>query len=235
MDVSAVAALVDERLAAFRTQHDIPGVAYGVLKDGELVHASGVGPRRRTGAGTGRHLPHRVDDQVVHRVGRAAAAGPWSAAARRPARDLPPVGRRSHRLGGGPTIRICDLLAMNAGFPTDDPWGDRNETSRSRRSTRWSPTASRSRGRRVPASSTPTSAMRSSAGSSPSRAASATSTWCAASCSTRSACRPRATTRRRPRRPARPGLRLDGRRPGGRAAHGARSLQPDGRVAQQRP
>jgi CubicO group peptidase (beta-lactamase class C family) len=29
--------------------------------------------------------------------------------------------------GGGPPIRVQDLLTMTAGFPTDDPWGDRHE------------------------------------------------------------------------------------------------------------
>ena len=43
MDVSRAAALTDERMAAFRAEVDAPAVAYGLVKDGELVHASGVG------------------------------------------------------------------------------------------------------------------------------------------------------------------------------------------------
>jgi CubicO group peptidase (beta-lactamase class C family) len=130
MDVSAAAALVDERLAAFRSLHDIPGVAYGVLKDGELVHTSGVGT---TEVGSGRTPGERdilriasmtksftaaalllLRDRRVLRLDDALSTYlPWTADLRSP--------------DGGLPITIRDLLAMNAGFPTDDPWGDRNE------------------------------------------------------------------------------------------------------------
>jgi len=131
MDVSAAAALVDERLAAFRTQHDIPGVAYGLLKDGELVHASGAGTSE---VGAGRTPGERDILRIASMTKSFTAVAvlllrdrgtlrlddplstylPWTA-------DL-------RAAEGGPDITIRDLLAMNAGFPTDDPWGDRNES-----------------------------------------------------------------------------------------------------------
>lgn len=130
MDVTAAAALVDERLAAFRTQNDIPGVAYGLLKDGELVHASGVGTVE---LGTGRTPGERDILRIASMTKSFTAATvlllrdrgvlrlddpistylPWTAGL------VPPE--------GGHPITVRDLLAMNAGLPTDDPWGDRNE------------------------------------------------------------------------------------------------------------
>lgn len=130
MDVSAAAALVDERLTAFRTQHDIPGVAYGLVKDGELVHASGTGTRE---VGGGREPGERDILRIASMTKSFTAAAvlvlrdrgvlrlddtlstflPWTTELRSP--------------DGGHPITIRDLLAMNAGFPTDDPWGDRNE------------------------------------------------------------------------------------------------------------
>ena len=46
MDLARAAALTDERMAAFRAEVDAPAVAYGLVKDGVLVHA--VGRRRRS-------------------------------------------------------------------------------------------------------------------------------------------------------------------------------------------
>ena len=61
-------------------------------------------------------------------------------------------------------LTIRHLLTMTAGFPTDDPWGDRQQGLPLDCVPRAAGAAgSRSTGRRGPASSTPTSGTRSSA------------------------------------------------------------------------
>ncbi|MBI1377523.1 MAG: serine hydrolase [Frankiales bacterium] len=131
MDVPAAAALVDERLAAFRDAEDVPGVAYGLVKDGALVHASGAGTVE---VGAGR-TPGPDD---VLRI--ASMTKSFTAATLLLLRDrgllrlddaladhLPWTSRLRSPEGGHP-ITLRDLLTMGAGFPTDDPWGDRHES-----------------------------------------------------------------------------------------------------------
>ncbi len=129
MDVTRAAALTDERMAAFRTEVDAPAVAYGLVKDGVLVHASGVGALA-DGRAPGPDDVFRIasmtksftasailllrDRRQLRLDDELAAYLPWAAGLT--------------AAGGGPAIRVGDLLAMNAGFPTDDPWGDRHES-----------------------------------------------------------------------------------------------------------
>ena len=127
VEIAAAAALVDERLAAARAEVEVPAIAYGLVLGGALVHAGAV---TATGseAPTAQHafriasmtksftastvLSLRdedvldLDDEVVRWL-------PWSASIGLPA--------------ASPRLRIRHLLTMTAGFPTDDPWGDRQE------------------------------------------------------------------------------------------------------------
>ena len=62
-----------ERLFADGT---IPGMAYGVVIAGDLVHARGLGTLHHgedRAPGCRQRLPHRVDDQELHGLGGAAA------------------------------------------------------------------------------------------------------------------------------------------------------------------
>jgi CubicO group peptidase (beta-lactamase class C family) len=109
----------------------VPGVAYGVTLGDRLVHARGIGTIRvgedatpdarsvfRIASMTKSFTASavlllrdegrlRLDDPIAMYV-------PELAAVRLPTRDSPPI-----------TIR--HLLTMTAGFPTDDPWGDRQQ------------------------------------------------------------------------------------------------------------
>ena len=110
---------------------NVPGLAYGVVRDGALVHSRGIGTLRvgeeatpttssvfRIASMTKSFTAAtvlllrdegrlRLDDQIAQYV-------PELAALQLPTRDSPPI-----------TIR--HLLTMTAGFPTDDPWGDRQQ------------------------------------------------------------------------------------------------------------
>ena len=122
---------LDARFTRQAADRAIPGMAWGVLRDGRLVHTSGCGtvsaddPTTPTAdhvfriasmtksftAATVLLLRDegrlRLDDPVALHVPALAAWRPYAA-------DAAPV-----------TIR--DLLTMSAGLATDDPWGDRQQ------------------------------------------------------------------------------------------------------------
>ncbi|HUG30479.1 MAG TPA: serine hydrolase domain-containing protein, partial [Candidatus Limnocylindria bacterium] len=109
----------------------VPGLAYGVVLNGELIHGRGLGTLRvgedatptpssifRIASMTKSFTAAtvlllrdegrlRLDDPIADYV-------PELANVQLPTTDSPPI-----------TIR--HLLTMTAGFPTDDPWGDRQQ------------------------------------------------------------------------------------------------------------
>ena len=115
-----------ERLFADGT---IPGMAYGVVIAGDLVHARGLG--------TLHHGEDRVPDaDSVFRI--ASMTKSFTASAVLLLRDEgalrldEPVGTYVPELAGfrgatadSPLITVRHLLTMSGGLPTDDPWGDR--------------------------------------------------------------------------------------------------------------
>jgi CubicO group peptidase (beta-lactamase class C family) len=121
---------VDTLVASFQQLGGQPGLAYGVVVDGELVHAAGLGERA-----LGRPAP---DAATVFRI--ASMTKSFTASAILALRDegalrlddpactyvpelvdWPPVSPDAA------PISIRHLLTMTAGFPTDDPWGDRQQ------------------------------------------------------------------------------------------------------------
>lgn len=119
---------VDDVIDGYWARRPAPGLAYGVVKDGELVHWGGRGGLAVDG-------PAPTPDSVF-RI--ASMTKSFTAAALLTLRDEgvlrldDPVERYEPRLAGlrGPTadspaLTIRHLLTMSAGLPTDDPWGDR--------------------------------------------------------------------------------------------------------------
>jgi CubicO group peptidase (beta-lactamase class C family) len=108
---------------------EIPGIAYGVVIGGDLVHARGLG--------TLHHGEDRTPDaDSIFRI--ASMTKSFTASAVLLLRDEgalaldEPVGTYVPELAGfrGPTadaplITIRHLLTMTSGLATDDPWGDR--------------------------------------------------------------------------------------------------------------
>jgi CubicO group peptidase (beta-lactamase class C family) len=121
MDVAAIA---DEVFASSPELASIPGVAFGVVHDGLLVHAGGFGAATPTA-------------DSVFRI--ASMTKSFTAAAvlllrddgrlrlDDPVADHLPAARSLDR-EGMPPVTIRDLLTMGAGLATDDPWGDRQES-----------------------------------------------------------------------------------------------------------
>jgi len=105
-----------------------PGLVYGVVEHGEVIHAGAFGTVSLTDGAA-----PTVDS--VFRI--ASMSKSFTAAAllllrdRGPVRLDDPVTEYVPELAGhssGPAITLRSLLTMGAGLLTDDPWGDRQES-----------------------------------------------------------------------------------------------------------
>jgi CubicO group peptidase (beta-lactamase class C family) len=121
---------VDAMAASYAERGAQPALAYGVVAAGQLVHAGGLGERRIGGPAPDAGTVFRIasmtksftattvlllrDDGLLALDDLAEQYVPEL-------RDWPPVTPDAQR------VRIRHLLTMSAGFPTDDPWGDREQ------------------------------------------------------------------------------------------------------------
>ncbi len=122
---------VDEQLSKQRDEAKLPGVAWGVVRGGELVQTGGAGTTRD---GEDR----RPDADTVFRI--ASMTKSFTAATILTLRDegrlrlddevaayVPQLAGWRHASADAPAITLRHLLTMSAGMPTDDPWGDRQQ------------------------------------------------------------------------------------------------------------
>jgi len=112
--------------------HTIPVISYGLVLAGELVHSGTVGD-----AADARDISDR-DISAAFRI--ASMTKSFTAATvlclrdegllslDAPIADLLPPARSIGLPPSAPPLRIAHLLTMTGGFPTDDPWGDRQES-----------------------------------------------------------------------------------------------------------
>ncbi len=101
-----------------------PAHAWGVFDDGRLVHVRGGGMAEADAARTAFRIASCTKSFTAAAALLLAEDGvldldePLADALDVPVRILGP---------GGPAPTVRDALTMRAGFPTDDPWGDRQE------------------------------------------------------------------------------------------------------------
>lgn len=131
MDHQVAIEYAAEKFNEFRTEKDIPGIAFGLMRKGELVYESGVGERvidsniaptvnsvfriaSMTKSFTATAILKLRDMGLLQFDAPITTYLPWSATIGLPDSSAP--------------ITIRDLLTMGAGLPTDDPWGDRQES-----------------------------------------------------------------------------------------------------------
>jgi len=122
---------VDRIFADFQLDAHVPGLVYGIVADGRLVHVKGLGVQ---------DLEHRrpVTADSLFRVASMTKA--FTALAILGLRDegklsledpaetyVPEMRDWRYPTSDSPRIRIRDLLNHTAGFVTDDPWGDRQQ------------------------------------------------------------------------------------------------------------
>jgi CubicO group peptidase (beta-lactamase class C family) len=121
---------VDALAAAFQGQGGQPGLAYGVVAAGELVHAGGLGERWLGGPAPDAGTVFRIASMTKSFTASAVLAlrDDGALALDDPAEHYVPE-LRGARLPSddSPRITLRHLLTMTAGFPTDDPWGDRQQ------------------------------------------------------------------------------------------------------------
>lgn len=115
----------------FRAEKEIPGIAFGLIHEGALVYSAGLG---ESVVGSG----DRPTSNTVFRI--ASMTKSFTAKAILDLRDqgllqldlpittyLPWTATIGLPIGSA-SITARDLLTMGAGLPTDDPWGDRQES-----------------------------------------------------------------------------------------------------------
>lgn len=127
--LEAYAATIHNMMVDHMNERHIPGVAYGIVMDGELVLASSAGVidlASKTPAAT----------TSVFRI--ASMSKSFTAMAILKLRDegklslddpaqtyIPEMKQLNYLTSDAPVIKIRHLLTMSAGFPEDNPWGDR--------------------------------------------------------------------------------------------------------------
>jgi CubicO group peptidase (beta-lactamase class C family) len=119
-------AAIDADFARWMEQNHIPGMVWGVVVDGNLVHVKAMGVQA-TGPGGA-----AVSTETGFRIASMSKA--FTAFAILTLRDQgklrldDPAAKYIPELGSWASdITVADLLHHSAGFVTDDPWGDRQQ------------------------------------------------------------------------------------------------------------
>jgi CubicO group peptidase (beta-lactamase class C family) len=123
--------LIDAGFDRWQAEAHAPGLVYGVVKDGEVIHLRGAGVR---------NLESRtpVGADTLFRIASMSKA--FTALAILKLRDegkvsldapaeiyVPEMGGWTYPTADSPRIRVRDLLNHTSGMVTDDPWADRQE------------------------------------------------------------------------------------------------------------
>jgi CubicO group peptidase (beta-lactamase class C family) len=119
---------VDSVMRAFMERSRVPGIAYGVIVDGRLLHVAAHGVRDVTAKAP-------VDTSSVFRI--ASMTKSFTALAILQLRDagqlslddpaeqyVPELRSLRYATSDAPRITVRHLLTHSAGFPEDNPWGD---------------------------------------------------------------------------------------------------------------
>lgn len=127
--IAACVSNLDKIASDFAFQHHLPGLAFGVIADGRLIHTGSTGL-----ADLEAQIP--AGDRVLFRI--ASMTKSFTAAAILQLRDagklglddlvaqyLPETTSLSYPTSDSPQLTLRHLLTMNAGWPEDNPWGDR--------------------------------------------------------------------------------------------------------------
>ncbi|MEO7455277.1 MAG: serine hydrolase domain-containing protein, partial [Gemmatimonadaceae bacterium] len=119
---------IDRMMRAFAERTKVPGIAYGIIVDGRVVHIGTAGLRNV-------ETNSPVDTQTVFRI--ASMTKSFTALSILKLRDegrlslddpaeryVPELRRLRYPTTDAPKITIRHLLSHSAGFPEDNPWGD---------------------------------------------------------------------------------------------------------------
>ncbi|MGB5078726.1 MAG: serine hydrolase domain-containing protein [Sphingorhabdus sp.] len=129
--VGQVAPTIDSLFQAFQVDAHVPGMVYGVVKDGQLAHVQATGVQDLTDR-------REVTPNSLFRVASMTKA--FTALSILSLRDkrklrlddfaeqyVPEMKAWKYPTADSPKIRVRDLLNHVGGLVTDDPWGDRQQ------------------------------------------------------------------------------------------------------------
>jgi CubicO group peptidase (beta-lactamase class C family) len=119
---------IDRQMVAFAERSHVPGLAYGVLVDGVLVHSGSVGVRELA-------TKTKIDQDTVFRI--ASMTKSFTALCILKLRDegklslddpaekfVPELASLKYPTSDSPKLTIRHLMSHAEGFPEDNPWGD---------------------------------------------------------------------------------------------------------------
>jgi CubicO group peptidase (beta-lactamase class C family) len=120
---------IDRTMENYRLDAHIPGMVWGIVQDGQLVHVRGAGVQDV-------ETKRPVTADTLFRIASMTKA--FTALSILELRDegklsldapvdtyVPELRGWKYPTEDSPTIRVRELLTHTAGFVTDDPWGDR--------------------------------------------------------------------------------------------------------------
>ncbi len=129
--IAAAIPAIDRIFADFQQQSHAPGLVYGIVADGRLVHVRSFGVQDL-------EEKRPVTADSLFRIASMSKA--FTALAILKLRDegklsldalaesyIPEMRGWRYPTADSPRIRVRDLLSHTAGFVTDDPWGDRQQ------------------------------------------------------------------------------------------------------------
>ncbi len=125
----ATVAGIDRAMERYRLDAHIPGMVWGIVKDGQLVHVKGAGvqdleAKRPVTADTRFRIASMTKAFTALSILRLRDEGKLALDA--PAETyVPELKALKYPTDDSPKIRVRELLTHTAGFVTDDPWGDR--------------------------------------------------------------------------------------------------------------
>ena len=111
--------------ADWQLDNRVPGLVWGIVKDGKLIHVEGIGvqdleAKRPVTADSAFRIASMSKAFTAYEILTLEAQGKLSLA--------DPASKHVPELKGWATgITVGDLLHHTAGFVTDDPWGDRQQ------------------------------------------------------------------------------------------------------------
>jgi CubicO group peptidase (beta-lactamase class C family) len=121
-------AAIDSAMSTFAARAKVPGIAYGIIIDGKVVHIGVTGVRNT-------QTNERVDTNAVFRI--ASMTKSFTALSILKLRDegklslddpaeryVPELKQLRYPTTDSPKITVRHLLSHSAGFPEDNPWGD---------------------------------------------------------------------------------------------------------------
>jgi CubicO group peptidase (beta-lactamase class C family) len=127
--LDALIPAIDGHFRRFVAEAHVPGLVYGIVRDGRLIHVGAIGTQELDA-----HRP--VTPETLFRIASMSKA--FTALAILKLRDegrlqldalaetyVPELRGWHYPTADSPRIRVRDLLSHAGGFVTDDPWGDR--------------------------------------------------------------------------------------------------------------